>query len=491
MTCRLRVYWVLFSVLCCLSAATAQITVQGGSQQKNVSPSPGAQKKYPSQINVEFDMTPEEAARLLASVDEVIAFDSKITGLPVRARVERKMTNRDELKQLAEKKMKESEVSDLLQRSSAVLAKFGLIPRDFDLQKFAIEGTVNELAGYYDPKVKTMYLMNWLPTSAQLPVMAHELDHALQDQNFQLENWMKTDDPAANGPTGGDSSEQKGARKAVAEGHATAVMMEYLLSKQGKSLAEMPPLSQDMMQAMVERIVTLPTTQGVPPALREEMAFPYIYGLRFVHEVLRRAGKAQAYSGIFKRPPGSTRQILEPATYLAHEKLAPLPMPAFDALLGEQYKKVESGSIGEFDCMVLTKLFGAPEDANQIPTDWRGDYFYAASRLPVDDNGKTQAAQPAKLEAKNVSLIFVSRWATAPGARRFAGFYRTAVAKRYSGAKPASGPGAQTPADVEDWETADGNVTVHIDGNLVLAVESFDEEMASRIMGAVIKADKR
>jgi hypothetical protein len=436
-------------------------------------------------------MTPEEASRLLASVDEVIAFDSKITGLPVRGHVERQITNRNELQQLVEKKMKEGDISERVQRSSAVLKKFGFIPRDFNLQQFSIEGTVNELAGYYDPRVKTMYLLNWLPSGAQLRVMAHELDHALQDQNFQLENWMKTDDPVANGPTGGDSSEQKAARRAAAEGHATAVMMEYLLSKQGRSLAQMPALSPDLLQTLVERSMTLPTTQSVPLLLREEMAFPYLYGLMFVHEVLRKAGKDQAYSGTFKRPPESTRQILEPATYLAHEKLAPLPMPALDTILGEQYEKIESGSIGEFDCMVLMKQFGGPEETKQIPKDWRGDYFYAASHLPAGDNAKPPAGQAANVEPKNVSLLFVSRWANATAARSFASFYRTTVSRRYSDAKPVGNSATQPPASVEEWNTGEGNVTVHVEGNLVVAVESFDKEIASRIIGAVLKADKR
>ena len=479
----------LFSCFVSLSTPVAQITIQGGSQPRNSSPPAQSKNQYRSQVNVEFDMTPEEAARLLASVDEVIALDSKITGLPVQAHVERQMTNRDQLRQLIEKRMKDSDVAERVQRSSAVLKKFGFIPRNFNLQQFAVEGTLNELAAYYDPRVKTMYLMNWLPSNAQLPVMAHELDHALQDQNFQLENWLKTDDPVASGPTGGDTSEQRSARRAAAEGHATAVMMEYLLSKQGKSLSQMPALSPELLQSMVERFQTRQTAQRAPLFMQEEMAFPYLYGLTFVHEILRRSGKEQAYSGIFKRPPESTRQILEPATYLAHEKLASLPMPQFDVLLGEHYKKIESGSIGEFDCMVLIKQFGDSQDAKQMPRDWRGDYFYAVTHLPADGLNKPGTSQAADLDARNVSVLFVSRWANAPAARKFAGFYRTAISRRYSDVRPIADSGAPA-ADVESWDTGEGRVTVHAERNLVIAVESFDSETASRIINAVLKEDK-
>ena len=45
-------------------------------------------------------MTQADIDRLLASVDEVIAFDGKFTGLRTHGTVERKMTSRDEIKQL-------------------------------------------------------------------------------------------------------------------------------------------------------------------------------------------------------------------------------------------------------------------------------------------------------------------------------------------------------------------------------------------------------
>jgi hypothetical protein len=195
--------------------------------------------------------------------------------------------------------MQDSDTAQKIQRSSAVLKKFGFIPRDFDVQQFASESAVSQLAGYYDPKVGTMYLLNWLPADAQIPVMAHELDHALQDQNFGLEKWLKSDDPDANGPTGGDSSEQRAARRAVVEGHATAVMLEYILSKQGRSLAEMPEISPERMEMLVEKFTGVQTSQPVPLMMREEMVFPYVYGLRFIDEVLRSSGKRQAYSGVF------------------------------------------------------------------------------------------------------------------------------------------------------------------------------------------------
>jgi hypothetical protein len=48
-----------------------------------------------------------------------------------------------------------------------------------------------QVAGYYDVKTKTVNLLNWLDVEQQKPVLAHELTHALQDQSFGIEKWVK------------------------------------------------------------------------------------------------------------------------------------------------------------------------------------------------------------------------------------------------------------------------------------------------------------
>jgi hypothetical protein len=65
------------------------------------------------------------------------------------------------------------------------------LPRNFDLSNFLVAMLREQVAGYYDEKTKTVNLLNWLDAEQQKPVLAHELTHALQDQSFGLEKWMK------------------------------------------------------------------------------------------------------------------------------------------------------------------------------------------------------------------------------------------------------------------------------------------------------------
>ena len=68
---------------------------------------------------------------------------------------------------------------DVMQRSELVLKKFGLLDRDFHLKPFLLGLLTEQIAGFYDSKTQVMNLLDWVPEDQQLPVMVHELTHAL------------------------------------------------------------------------------------------------------------------------------------------------------------------------------------------------------------------------------------------------------------------------------------------------------------------------
>src|SRR3984885_6426807 len=144
----------------------------------------------------EAKITPREAEELFHSVDEILTFDSKQTGLAIKKKVKRKLTSREEVVSYLTKHM-DDEDAQRLRRSELVLKKFGLLPRQFDLQKFLVALLREQVAGFYEPKTKTVNLLDWVDAEQQKPVLAHELTHALQDQSFGLEKWMKDQDLAA------------------------------------------------------------------------------------------------------------------------------------------------------------------------------------------------------------------------------------------------------------------------------------------------------
>ena len=142
----------------------------------------------------EQKISPQEAEKLFRSVDEILQFASKDTLFPIKHEVKRQLVSRDEVESYVSKHTSEDEDAKRLRRSELVLKKFGLLPRDFDLGKFLPLLLKEQVAGYYDPKTRTVNLLDWLGADQQKPVLAHELTHALQDQSFNLEKYMKPAD---------------------------------------------------------------------------------------------------------------------------------------------------------------------------------------------------------------------------------------------------------------------------------------------------------
>src|ERR1700726_3421384 len=256
-----------------------------------------------SQQKLEVKITPREAEELFHSVDEILAFDSKHTGLPIKKDVKRRLTSRDEVVSYLTKHMKDEDVKRL-QRSELVLKKFGLLPRNFDLEKLLVSLLREQVAGYYDPKTKTVNLLDWVPMEEQEPVMAHELTHALQDQMVGLEKWMKRGEKdlgeIKKDPTPEDieNDEMNDAREAVVEGQAETVMMQYELAPVGRSIADSPELVETMEAQMANGTDDSKVFKDAPIFLKESLTFPYSYGMRFVIKLMEKAGREKAFAGV-------------------------------------------------------------------------------------------------------------------------------------------------------------------------------------------------
>ncbi len=448
----------------------------------------------------EARITPEEAKELLGSVDSILEFNSRDTGMKSRGKVKRELAGREQVQRYFEERIREDEDAKRLQNESAVLKKFGLIPAGFDLQGFLVELLKEQVAGYYDTKTETVYMLDWLPPETQQPVMAHELTHALQDQNFGLERWTKQADVRNRGAARQIASDEAlAARQAVVEGQAMAVMIDFLLAPTGGSLLKSPLIADAIREGMMSG-TDAPVMARAPLYVKELLLFPYRYGLDFIRELLIKQGKQSAYSDVYRNPPVSTRQIMQPETYLSGEQLPPLMPPDFDTLLKPEYKRVDLGAIGEFDVSVMAELFGKRDETSAgaeegsggkasggtppIWTQWRGGYYYASA--PVKQR---PTASPEEGSDGQIAMVYVSRWASAESAADFAKIYRASMDKRYVTEKPDGPCSNCAPSgknSVTTLNTNHGLVSLEVEGTTVLAIESFDANAASRIRGAVL-----
>ena len=270
----------------------------------------------------------------------------------------------------------------------------------------------------------------------------------------------------------------------MVEGQAEAVMLQYELAPVGRSITDSPDLVDTMESQMSSGTDDSKVFKDAPIFLRESLTFPYSYGLKFEVKLLEKGGKEKAFAGVLANPPHTTRQIMQPETYLAGEQIPPMPVVAFKHDF-KDYIKFDIGAMGEFDVAVLIEQYAGKKLSEKLYPEWRGGYYYAA-------HPKSDASAP-------LALFYVSRWSSPEKASEFAKIYARSLTKRYKKAEEADDISAQVTnsagpkADLDalrgrhSWNTEEGVVVIEEQGDTVLVSESLDAATTETLEKEVFK----
>src|SRR5216683_2185243 len=342
-------------------------------------------------------------AEFIAAADEVLSKMSEITGLKLRTPLKKSLRSREEIRAYVIKQMNEEKTLAERYAGARGAEAFGLIPKGFALDAFMVNVLTEQVEGLYDPKAREFYIADWSPLADQRMVMAHELTHALEDQHFQIEAWLKAARP---------NEDAELARDAVLEGSAMAAMVDYLMLSSGRSLKDLPDFDPGML---IGDLGSTPTLQKAPPFLKDTLIFPYIGGLSFSAAILKNRGWA-ALPGVFERPPVSTQQILHPALYRSGKVPTTLALPRLEKLFGTNWSKLDENILGEYGWKEVLKQFLDEDRAKMLAAAWDGD------RYSVFEEKQTK------------KLVLVTRLHvdSEEHAVRFFGQYSEALEKKYS-----------------------------------------------------------
>jgi hypothetical protein len=358
-------------------------------QQAATTPSPAPSAKN----NPEF----------LALADEVLQEMSAITGWELKSPLKKSIRSRKEIRAYVLREMDDDKDAKERYASKRSAEAFGLIPKGFDLDGFMVDLLTEQIAGLYDPKAHEFYIADWIDPEDQRTVMSHELTHALEDQHFQIETWVKAARP-------NDDAEM--AREAVLEGSAMAAMLEYMLKEKGLKLRDLPDIDPSIF---VGDLAETPMLKKAPPFIKDSLMFPYFSGLTFSLAVLKTDGW-KGFAGVFARPPASTQQILRPDLYRTGKSLAPIKLNLPDGLPGTGWKLLEENTMGEFGWKEVLKQFLDADRAGKLAAAWDGDVY---------------ATYESK-DAKRLLLFNRLRLNSNESAARFFGQYSEALEKKYA-----------------------------------------------------------
>jgi hypothetical protein len=384
----------------------------------------------------------DESRAIFAEIDRTLGELAKISGLRLHKKVPSDLISKDKVNEFLKKKVKEVTTPNELRAEELTLKKFGLVPQDFDLAQTTVDVLTEQAAAFYDYHAKKLYITDWTPSATREAALAHELAHALADQNFNLNRFIRK---------ARESDDAALARMAVMEGQATWLMSEFLARRSGETLVHNPALA-ERMNHMSDSAGggEFPVFEGSPLYIRATLIFPYTNGMSFQQAVVDKDGEA-AFAEVFRRPPVSTQQILHPDKYFAAVKPVAPDLPKPPSAHG--YKGLIGGSFGELDHQVLLQQFAGKQSAEDIAPHWRGGQY------EIIENRKK----------KRTILLYASQWEDGESARKFFEAYRKALAGKWKKMEVRS-----ETEDTLKGRGDDGDFILRLEGSVVTSVEGIE-----------------
>jgi hypothetical protein len=374
-------------------------------RQSSAPPKP-AQGARPDLVPPSAQVPPGSTPEFLHAADEVLEQMSQLLDLPIKEPLKKTLRSKQEIRDYLTREEKEDKDEALRDADTKTLEAFGLIPKNFPLDSFMLDVLTDQIAGLYDPKAKEFYIADWIPLDEQKAVMAHELTHALEDQSFHIDPWIK-------GARPNDDAEL--ARESVSEGSAMAAMVDYTLRDQKMGVRDLPDVTLLIRSGAVDEMSKDPHLSNAPPYIRDDLLFPYLAGTTFSQQFLKAHMGWADLKVLFANPPVSTQQIMHPDLYLAGVKPEKVTLPDWKAIVPSDWKLLEENVMGEFNLGEVLKQYLGEERANKLAAAWRGD------RYASFENSK-----------KEIPLVVLLALDTSENAARFAGQYSEALEKKYS-----------------------------------------------------------
>lgn len=349
---------------------------------------------------------PDSDEPLAAAVAANIPKIEKATGLRFKTPPRVESQPRDSVRAFLERRFNEDLPASELSGMERAYKAFGMLPASMDLRSFMLDLLTEQVAGYYDPKAKTLYVVEGGDEAVTNITIAHELVHALQDQHFNLDSLQRAR----------HDNDRLTAGQAVVEGQATLEQIGSMIGSDNTITGT--PGGWDRVRQMIRDMQgSMPIFASAPTILQETLIFPYLTGAEFMRKFKQEA-KGESP---FTRMPVSTEQMLHTERYFATRDdptTVTLPAPLAGTV-------VYQNNLGEFETRILLYEYLKDQgSAVRGAAGWDGDR-YALIQTPRGD-----------------AIAWVTVWDTSIDAAEFFDLLDASMIKRHGGRiTPGAGTG--------------------------------------------------
>ena len=277
------------------------------------------------------------------------------------------------------------------------LGEIGLVRRGIDLQEAFFALIVSQAGAGYDPWAGRYVSLLDVPASMKegalrRMVIAHELTHAMQDREVDMEAMHYADL---------SNLDRYFARRALFEGMASVAMYSVA---QDLPLDGLPDVAAFMRERFTGNRDDFGRSASDPPPLLVHFLFdPYVDGSAFVQQTLN-ARPELSLGSLLRSMPVTEEQILHPQKYLQGDLPTPIDLATLTDRIPAHWQPYHKNQLGEQDLRLLLTLNGSTRgEAARAASGWDGFSIAAFSN-----------------QSDAIALIGVSVWDTREDAAEFA-----------------------------------------------------------------------
>jgi hypothetical protein len=311
--------------------------------------------------------SPDISADIAKQMDLIQGQVSTLRGLTLQHTFNRATLTTDQLRQQVKENFLKNYTPQQAADDVLLYSTLGLLKPDTDIIKLFENLYSEQIAGFYDPETKTMYVVQGSGFNGiERMTYAHEFTHTLQDQHYDLRGQLKITDEYCH-----THAEYCAAVTALVEGDAVSTEQDWFYSDGSNT-------DRSQVQDFYLHFAS-PVFDSSPDFIKDDLLFPYQKGFEFV-QTLYDQGGWKAIDQAFENAPVSTAQILHPGLYPLHKPLT-VTLPDLGATLGSGWRQAAQGSLGEwYTYLVLSRgwqnSMRLPEAlGKQAAAGWGGDGY--------------------------------------------------------------------------------------------------------------------
>jgi len=392
------------------------------------------------------------SAEAQQTMDKIGQDASKVRGLNFKDKITTNFMTRDDLGKYNLATFKRDNPPEEIAKYEKIFEAFGFTQPGFSLLDTYVKLYTEQVLGFYDPDTKKFYIVTEDPSKGASPLAKftaeHELTHALQDQNYDLNKLRPIRKPTDK--EGNDDRDL--AITALIEGDAVQ-SQNLWLTQRFLSSSELNELIKETQNYSSDSL------NQAPAILRDSLEFPYNEGLAFVTNLYKQGGWPGVNKAWKEYPPVSTSQILNFDKY--QKKIEPVKVDLSDltGTLGDGWKSLDINTMGEFQTRIWLKGQLTVDQATKGASGWAGDRYQV-----LDKDGKA-------------GFVWRTSWDSETEAKEFFDFANQYVVPTYK--LQGNGGGG----DKRVWQSADKDVQLIRKGQEVLVLAMPKGDAAVKIVG--------